>query len=93
MRHAAQLVQSVPFRWLIVLLAVLVAGFYSLEAVDACEAAQHRLSSLTSAWTQEPLLVLAGCVLLLLASLRLRNALFHLCASAAFGRMPNPSLL
>ena len=38
MRHAAQLVQSVPFRWLIVLLAVLVAGFYSLEAVDACEA-------------------------------------------------------
>ena len=49
MRHAAQLVQSVPFRWLIVLLAVLVAAFYSLEAVDACEAAQHRLSSLTTA--------------------------------------------
>ena len=57
MRHAAQLVQSVPFRWLIVLLAVLVAAFYSLESVDACEAAQHRLSSLTTAWTHEPLLV------------------------------------
>ena len=57
MCHAAQLVQSVPFRWLIVLLAVLVAAFYSLESVDACEAAQHRLSSLTTAWTQEPLLV------------------------------------
>ena len=58
MRRAAQLVLSAPFRWLVVALAVLVVRFYSLEgAVDACVAAQHRLSSLTVAWTHEPLLV------------------------------------
>ena len=58
MRRAAQLVLSAPFRWLVVPLAVLAAGLYSLEAaVDACDAAQHRLSSLTTAWTHEPLLV------------------------------------
>ena len=58
MRCVAQIVLSAPFRWLVVPLAVLAAGFYSLEeAVDACDAAQHRLSSLTTAWTHEPLLV------------------------------------
>ena len=58
MRRAAQFVLSAPFRWLVVPLAVLAAGLYSLEAaVDACDAAQHRLSSLTTAWTHEPLLV------------------------------------
>ena len=56
MRRAAQFVLSAPFRWLVVVLAVLAAGFYSLEeAVDACDAAQHRLSSLTATWTHEPL--------------------------------------
>ena len=45
MRHAAQLVQSVPFRWLIVLLAVLVAAFYSLESVDACDVASNFLQT------------------------------------------------
>lgn len=54
---AAQLVLSAPC-WLVVALAVLVVRLYSLEgAVDACDAAQHRLSSLTVAWTHEPLLV------------------------------------
>ena len=46
-----------PFRWLVVPLAVLAAVLCSLDVVDSCDAAQHRLSSLAGTWVHDPLIV------------------------------------